>query len=301
MTSQTLTEWTRVLTETVSERTGDLYGASALTQAVSAILALHTWADVPDDLHPNPKAARLLIKAHRRRLAEAGRRVKKSATLDLDGFAAMVLRCDTSTLTGLRDRLIIIWSIWAMTRRSEFADRVLPDAVIVPTKGVRLFFASSKTDQAAEGEWVSMPVRGDVLDPVTAYVEYRDALAAVGITTGKILRRIDRWGNIGDELSAESVNDIIQALAEAAGVAWDDEGNKLTAHGLRATGATLADEAGASDAVKRKQGRWSPHSKVADGYVRPRDEWNGNAMAKVPSIPAQRLESSDAVSLEGSQ
>ncbi|MEU4948052.1 hypothetical protein ACFYN3_01680 [Streptomyces lavendulae] len=288
MTSQTLTEWTRVLAETVSERTGDLYGASALTQAVSAILALHTWADVPDDLHPNPKAARLLIKAHKKRQADAGRRVKKSATLDLDGCAAMVQQCDTTTLVGLRNRLIVVWSVWAMTRRSEFADRVLPDAVVVPTKGMRLFFASSKTDQAAEGEWVSMPARDDLLDPVTAYTEYRDALAAAGITTGKILRRIDRWGTIGDELSAESVNDIIQALAAAAGVAWDDQGNKLTAHGLRATGATLADEAGASDAVKRKQGRWSPHSKVADGYVRHRDEWGGNAMANVPAVPAPR-------------
>lgn len=293
MTTQTLTEWTHVLTDTVSPRTGQPYGESALTQAVSAILALHTWAEVPEELHPNPRAARTLIKAHKRRLARSGRRVKKSATVDLAGFAAMVRQCDTTTLRGLRDRLICIWSVWAMTRRSELAARILPDAVVVPGKGVRLYFSDSKTDQDAEGEWVSMPARADLFDPVTAYTEYRDALAEHGITTGPILRRIDRWGNIGDALSAESVNDIVQAIAEAAGVIWDDDGHKLTAHGLRATGVTLADEAGASDAMKRKHGRWSPNSKVADGYVRPRDEWTGNAMAKVPTPEENHDEETD--------
>lgn len=281
MTTQTLTEWTRVLTQTPSKRTGKPYGDSSLTQAVAAILALHTWAEVPEDLHPNPRAARSLIKAHKRGLARSGRRVKKSATVDLEGFAAMVRSCDTTTLRGLRDRLVCIWSVWAMTRRSELAARILPDAVVVPGKGVRLFFAESKTDQEAEGEWVSMPARDDLFDPVTAYTEYREALARHGVTEGLILRRIDRWGNLGDGLAAESVNDIVQAVADSVGVLWDEEGRKLTAHGLRATGATFADEAGASDAMKRKQGRWSPGSKVADGYVRPRDEWKGNAMANI--------------------
>ncbi|AXE23530.1 hypothetical protein C0216_08695 [Streptomyces globosus] len=290
MTTETLTEWIRVTIDTPSEKTGESYGASALGQAVAAVLAAHTWSRIPIEQHPDPRPARLLIKAHKKRQAAAGCRVKKSATVDTAGFVAMVEQCDTETLTGLRDRLIVIWSIWAMTRRSEFSDRVLPDAVVVPRKGVRLFFATSKTDQGAEGEWVVMPRRDDVLDPVAAYTEYRDALAAAGITTGKILRRIDRWGNIGDELSAESVNDIIQALADAAGVLYDDNGVKLTAHGLRASGATIADENGASGAAIRRQGRWSPNSKVADGYIRPRDEWDGNAMASVPSMPAQRTD-----------
>ncbi|MER7336876.1 hypothetical protein ABT403_03330 [Streptomyces sp. NPDC000075] len=299
MTTETLTEWIRVTIDTPSEKTGAPYGASALGQAVAAILAAHTWSRIPVERHPDPRPARLLIKAHKKRLADCGRRVKKSATVDTDGFVAMVRECDTSTLTGLRDRLIIVWSIWAMTRRSEFSDRVLPDAVVVPRKGVRLFFASSKTDQGAEGEWVVMPRRDDLLDPVTAYVEYRDALAAAGITTGKILRRIDRWGNVGEELSAESVNDIIQARAEAAGVLYDDNGLKFTAHGARASGATIADENGASGAAIRRQGRWSPNSKVADGYIRPRDEWDGNAMAKVPVIPAPRAESDDLGQVAG--
>ncbi|MCX4783350.1 hypothetical protein [Streptomyces sp. NBC_01264] len=283
MTTQTLTEWTRVLSASISERTGNPYGASALGQAVAAVLALHSWAEIPEELHPNPKPARALIKAHKRGQAQAGRRVKKSATVDLKGFVAMVQECDTSTLTGLRNRLVVVWSTWAMTRRSELSARVLADAMVVPGKGLRLYFAASKTDQAAEGEWVPMPARDDALDPVTAYVEYRDALAVRGITSGAILRRIDRWGNIGDALTAESVNDIVQRLAAAAGVDFDEEGNKLTAHGLRASGATIADENGASAAAIRKQGRWSPNSKVADGYIRPRDEWSGNAMAKVPA------------------
>ncbi|MFB6518702.1 hypothetical protein [Streptomyces sp. NPDC056401] len=288
MTTQTLTEWTRVLTETVSERTGNFYSASALDQAVAAILALHTWADVPAELHPNAKPARTLIKAHKRGQALAGRRVKKSATIDLNGFVAMVEQCDTATLRGLRDRLICVWSVWAFTRRSEFAARIITDVVVIPGRGIRLYFAASKTDQAAEGEWVTMPARSDVLDPVTAWTEYRDALAAAGISSGFILRRIDRWGNIGGALTGESINEIGQALAAGAGVDYDHEGNKFTAHGWRASGASIADENGASSAVIRMQGRWSPNSKVADGYIRPKDEWKNNALAGIPAVPAPR-------------
>ncbi|MFB7353474.1 hypothetical protein [Streptomyces gardneri] len=293
MTTETLTEWIRVTIDTPSDKTGEPYGASALGQAVAAVLAAHTWARVPVDRHPDPRPARLLIKAHKKRLADSGRRVKKSATVDLDGFTAMVQQCDTTTLRGLRDRLIAVWSIWSMPRRKEFAARVILDVVVVPRKGVRLFFASSKTDQAAEGEWVTMPRRHDLLDPVTAWTEYRDALAERGVTEGAVLRRIDRWDNVGDALSAESVNDILQALADKAGVLYDENGLKFTAHGARASGATIADENGASAAAIRKQGRWSPNSKVADGYIRPRDEWDGNAMAKIPTIPAQRTNTTE--------
>ncbi|MCJ0868115.1 hypothetical protein [Streptomyces sp. AP-93] len=284
MTSQTLTEWTRVLTETPSPKTGASLSGSYIGIAIAAVRTLHTWKghDKPDDTQ-----ARMLLKAHKKRLSDAGRRVKKSAVVDLDGFTAMVQQCDTSTLTGLRDRLIVIWSIWAFTRRSEFAARNIPDATVMK-EGLVLYFSSSKTDQAGDGVDVKMPRRDDILDPVTAWTEYRTALAERGLTTGRILRRVDRWGNIGGDLKAESVNDIIQKIAAAAGVDYDENGLKLTAHGLRASGATIADEHGATGAYLRRQGRWSPTSNVAEGYIRHKDEWKNNAVANVPTIPAPR-------------
>ncbi|KJY37098.1 hypothetical protein [Streptomyces katrae] len=67
MTTETLTEWIRVTIDTPSEKTGEPYGASALGQAVAAILAAHTWSRIPVEQHPDPRPARLLIKAHKKR------------------------------------------------------------------------------------------------------------------------------------------------------------------------------------------------------------------------------------------
>ncbi|MDH6110222.1 integrase [Kitasatospora sp. MAP12-15] len=278
MTPETLTEWVRVMTETVSEKTGEVYGGTYISGGVAAIRSLHTLKGY--DGQPGTKTARMLLKAHIKRLRDAGRRVKKSAVVELDELAAMVEQCDPATLTGLRDRLILIWSVWAFTRRSELTARTLPDATVTK-EGLDLYFSSSKTDQAAKGETVTMPRRGDLLDPVTAWRDYRDAFALHGVTSGRILRKIDRWGNISDELSPQSVNLIVQKIAAAAGVDYDENGLRLTAHGLRATGAGLADENGATPGEIRKQGRWREKSIVADGYIRRK---GANALTNVPLV-----------------
>lgn len=56
-------------------------------------------------------------------------------------------------------------------------------------------------------------------------------LAAAGIETGSLFRKIDRWGHIGRRpLDAKSVNDIVKSRAKMAGLDPAD----YSAHGLRA-------------------------------------------------------------------
>ncbi|MGW1196605.1 hypothetical protein ACWD4B_12270 [Streptomyces sp. NPDC002536] len=130
--------------------------------------------------------------------------------------------------------------------------------------GLEFLIRSSKTDQESKGATVRLRRRDDVLDPVTAWCEYRDTLAAYDITTGRVLRRVDWLSNVGDGLSGEAVNDITQCLTEAAGCACDAKGRKVTSHGWRASGNSTAKRAGASGESRRAHGRWAPDSTMPD-------------------------------------
>lgn len=206
MTTETLTEWIHHLTRVVSERTGKPYAASSLDQAVAAVQSMHKIAR-----HPRPDAddARTLIRAHSKRLADAGRTTKKSAIVTDDQALDVAERIDPNTLTGARDRLLCALSYAAWTRRSELAALNLSDAWTTSSpKGVVVRFRSSKTDQDGKGAELFLPATGDALCPHAALTAWRTILAERGVTDGRLLRKIDRWGNISAELHPGSVNDI---------------------------------------------------------------------------------------------
>lgn len=300
MHPNTLTEWVRELCETRSARTGELLSGASLDQAVAAVRAVHTIADY--DGQPGTKDARRLIRAHKKKLADLGRRPQQAAILtpeqvvdcirvverDLRAAreAAQVAGRDEirAVLPHLRNRFIANGSFSAWTRRSELA--ALHRIDVVPTQsGIRGHVRTSKTDQEGEGRPITMNRRGDVLDPVTAWAEYTAALDALGITGGRLLRRIDRWGNVGEGLSGDAINDITRDIAERAGHAVDAIGRTVTAHSWRASGHTAAKRAGASLDARRRRGGWSPTSRTPDEvYDRDQDP-EGDVMQLVSLKP----------------
>ncbi|MDH6711330.1 integrase [Kitasatospora sp. MAA19] len=279
MTTETLTEWIHHLTRVVSERTGKPYAASSLDQAVAAVQSMHKIAR-----HPRPDAddARTLIRAHSKRLADAGRTTKKSAIVTDDQALDVAERIDPNTLTGARDRLLCALSYAAWTRRSELAALNLSDAWTTSSpKGVVVRFRSSKTDQDGKGAELFLPATGDALCPHAALTAWRTILAERGVTDGRLLRKIDRWGNISAELHPGSVNDISKKLVGAAGHDTDERGRTFTSHGWRASGRSAARAAGASAQAADEHGRWKPGSKAGEGYERDRGGLGDNPMSKV--------------------
>ena len=57
--------------------------------------------------------------------------------------------------------------------------------------------------------------------------------------------------------------------------------NEITAHSLRAGGATAAYRAGAPIATITRHGRWAEGSPVVLRYIRAVDKWKDNPMAGV--------------------
>lgn len=296
MHPNTLTEWVRELCDQVSEQTGQRLGGASLDQAVAAVRAVHSIAGYGG--HPDTKEARRLIRAHKRMLTTIeGREVKRSAIVTPEQAATCIKLIEhdlheakaaahatgtdpvRAALPHLRDRFIIAGAFASWARRSELAALNINDTLATDTGG-EWRIRSSKTDQEAKGRRQRISRRDDSLDTITPWREYVEALASCGITTGRLLRRVDRWGNVGDSLSGAYINELTKRITERAGCAVDELGRKVTAHGWRASGNSAAKRASASAESRRRHGGWSERSRLPDESY-DRDRGSGDPMASV--------------------
>jgi len=275
MTSQTLAEFIGHLRRTTSPRTGKPYSPATLNQAVAAIRTAHFRAGFEGQ--PYTRAALNVIKVHRRDRAQEGWRVKRAKPVTLDVLRLLLAQCDQDSLSGRRDAATLILGYGLMSRRSELAACQISQ-VTVTDDWVTVFIPMSKTDKEAHGEDVEIPRHlAPDIDAGAIVSDYLDGLAEFGITEGPLLRRIDKWGNVGASMTGASVNDIVKKLAKAAKLT---DAEKTTAHGLRAGGPTDAAERGVPVPFIAEHGRWSKNSTQVLTYVRPADKRRNNPLLR---------------------
>ncbi|MBP2478202.1 integrase [Crossiella equi] len=264
--------------ETLAEYVGHLAdagrGPSTVQQAMAAVSVRHDAAELPK---PNTKGALLVLRSLRRERADAGQRTKQAPPLTVEMLRKLIDATDTDSPTGKRDRLLLVLGLVMMSRRSELSALWIED-VTETENGLEVLVRRSKTDQDAMGEVVPVP-RGSHphSDPVRLLRAWLAVLAKKEITTGPLLRSIDRHGKIGTgQLTTDSISRIVQRLAVRAGL---PDAQRYTAHSLRAGGATAAYKAGAPVSAIKKQGRWK--SDVVNEYIRVTDRWRDHPMTDI--------------------
>ncbi|RAJ70313.1 hypothetical protein K378_01478 [Streptomyces sp. Amel2xB2] len=275
-TPQTLAQYVRHLTVTPSKRTGRTPAPSSIEQAIAVIRVAHKAAGYREQ--PDTEPALRILKGYKRRRTEAGTRKRKAPPINLAKVRALVLDCDPATLAGLRDRVIFVLGFAMMARRSELAGLYLEDIREDDEGDLTIFIRSSKTDQEGEGAEVIVPrgVHKDT-DPVRVVRAYCEALTERGITEGKLLRAINRWGQIThDAMSGDAINEMVQRRAARALPGGD--GLVYTAHGFRAGGAGEAYKNKAPISAIRSQGRWADGSPQVLEYIRAVDAREENPM-----------------------
>ncbi|MEV0584588.1 tyrosine-type recombinase/integrase [Nonomuraea sp. NPDC050310] len=267
--------------QTLAEYTAHLcargQAPASIEQALAAVRTMHRLSGHTGQ--PATEAARLALRAYKRRRAESGGRAQREAPpITIDALRAMVSACDLSTTIGLRDRLLLVLGLALMGRRSELV-ALNRDDVREAADGLEVTIRTSKTDKESRGETIAIP-RGThpLTDPVTAWRDWLHALDQAECSAGRLLRRVNRHSGIGPSLGADAVNAIVRDLAVRAGV---PSAHTVTAHSLRAGGATVAYAAGVPVAVIAKHGRWAPSSPVVLRYIRAVDRWRDNAMRNV--------------------
>ena len=273
MTAQTVAEFIGYLKRSTSPKTGKPYSPASLDQALSAIRTAHFRAGFEGQ--PQSRAARDIIKVHRQDRAREGWRPRRAKPVTLDVLRLLLARCDSGSLSGRRDAAILILGYGLMGRRSELA-AVTIDQVTVSDEWVTVFIPMSKTDTNAQGEDIDIPraIAPDI-DAGAVVSSYLEGLAERGITEGRFLRSIDVWGNVGDSMGGDSVNEIVKRLAKEAKLT---DAERMTAHGLRAGAPTDAAERGVPIPFIAEHGRWSKNSTQVLTYVRPADRRRNNPL-----------------------
>jgi site-specific recombinase XerD len=119
----------------------------------TAIAAAHRAQD-----HPNPcdsGAVDQILSGIRRRHGTPPER--RAAPLDLSPLEQVLAELDTSTLTGMRDRALLLLGFAAALRRSELVALDVEHLEFTTARGLLVRIALSKTDQERAGATVAVP------------------------------------------------------------------------------------------------------------------------------------------------
>lgn len=204
---------------------------------------------------------------------ELGVLQKGKTPLLLRDVQRMLEQC-ADTITGVRDRALLLLGFAGAFRRSELAGLRLEDLTF-PDDGLVVFLARSKTDQEGQGVKKAIPYGGHAATcPVRAVQAWIDLL---GVRTGPLFRRIYKDGRIGtNALSDRSVALIVKKTALAAGL----DPTRFAGHSLRAGFATQAAISGVSERAILKQGNWASE-KMARRYIRDANLFRDNAAGQI--------------------
>jgi len=242
-----------------------------LERRVSAIVVAHRQAGFALDRHA-PAIAEVL--AGLKRVVGTAPLHRKDP-LTGESIRAVVATLP-ATLSGLRDKAVILLGYAGAFRRSELADLRRGD-LCWTSEGVAVTLTRSKEDQYAEGRVKPIPYgTTEATCPVKALGAW---MKAAKLDEGPLFRRIDRHGNLSvygmsGEAVAAVVKRTVHNWARTTGVS-PDEADRLSfcvaGHSLRSGMITSASEAGASDwqimAVSLHKTRRSLQSYVRRGRL----------------------------------
>lgn len=180
---------------------------------------------------------------------------------------AMVRACNTTTLTGLRDRALLLVGWSGAFRRSELVGVTLENITTDDAgRGLMVSIYNTKTNKrgATEKQLDAQP-NDPELCPVRALNEW---LERAGITEGVVFQRLTKNGRLAGKLSARYVDIVVREYDRRAN--YDNNTGTpvgFSGHSLRAGYATQATIDNVPDALIRAQG-WSDNSTVVYRYQR---------------------------------
>lgn len=215
--------------------------ASTLQGRLSAISQAHKTASL--ETPTRSAAVHLVWSGIRRTIGTAQEGKAPTLVEDLRSMVAAMTprRGQTWRMLELRDRAILLVGFAGAFRRSELVAIDVHD-LDVSRAGVVIRQRRSKTDQEGHGRRIGIPngSRAETC-PVRALQAW---LAASGITSGPVFRRVNRHGQVlPRRLSGEAVAIVVKRRAAVVGLDPD----RLAGHSLRAGLATSAAAAGATE------------------------------------------------------
>jgi integrase len=210
-------------------------------------------------------------------LKKGERRGRGQATAASVKELRAVARACPDTLTGARDRALILTSFHYAARAQDPAGLLAGDVTLHP-RGLIVSVLTGKTKHSVRDAKIGY-AQDPPACPVRAWITYRERLAAEAdprwsAPDAPAIVGIDRWGNITGGMGPDSITRAISRISVRAGVtiAW-------TGHSLRIGLASSARAKGKDAIAIADQGGWARHSRSMNGYIQRAEGWDDNAAA----------------------
>ena len=185
-----------------------------------------------------------------------------------------IMQLIPATLTGSRDKAVLLLGFARAMRRSELVGLNVADLALAP-EGLVLSVNKGKTDQLHQGRKIGIPNgRNESTCPVRAMLCW---LEESRIVDGPLFCGVNQYGHVGStRLTDQIVADIVKKYVRAIG----KYSCKFSGHSLRAGFITSADMAGPSERSIQEQ---SGHKSllVLRSYIRDASNFRANAASKV--------------------
>jgi len=236
-----------------------------IEKAVGAIAHAHSRANVPSP-HGTARVTETMA-GIRRALGVAP---KQKAPLMADMLRRLCRKNALSTMACLRDRALLLLGFAGAFRRSELVALKVSDLAFTDG-GLEVTIRRSKVDQEGRGRKVGIPLsQSAAACPVRAV---RRWLKAAGITSGAVLRGVDRAGHVSRVgLTGRSVALIVKRAVVTLGL----DPALYAGHSLRSGLVTSAAKAGKSEwSIMNTTGHKS--SAMVKRYIRNASLFENNA------------------------
>lgn len=261
----------------VSDQADSGLNPSTIKRRVAAIGHFHRAAG-----HPAPTAlpnAGMLSKVMAGIRNEKGRRKNRKSPADAAALRNMLAEIKGDGLRATRDRAVLALGMAAALRRSELVALTERDIELV-AQGLKIFIEHSKTDQAREGDEISVP-EGTRIRPKALLLEWMTAAGLLDLPATPpnsapirpLFVRLTKADRLTDQpMSDKSVARLVKKYAAAAGY----DARLYSGHSLRS--GFLTEGAGQGATIFKLQ-EVSRHRtvQILSEYVRDADRFNNHA------------------------
>ena len=241
---------------------------STVTRRVSAITEAHKRNG-----YESPCSEWIVKNTMKRLRRELGTPARGKNPILVSDLKEMVAHCPP-TLSGIRDRAVLLFCFAGAFRRSELVSINIDD-LTSSDEGLVVLLRQSKTDQKREGRKVAIPFgKYPETCPIRALLHW---VESANLTTGPLFRSMTKFERPRtNRMSDRVVADLVKKYCALIG----KRESSFSGHSLRSGLATSAAIAGASEASIQKQ---TGHKSllVLRRYIRDGSLFRENAASKV--------------------
>jgi site-specific recombinase XerD len=215
--------------------------AASIRRRINALSTIYRLGRL-EDTTKDPDVT-LAMKRMHRKLGRAQRQAKPLTKLYLD----KMIEAQDDSPRGLRNKILLLMGYETMRRRAELVGFEFEDVTCLLNGKPALRLKFSKADQYGEGRLIEISAELNEL--------IKDWQALVG-EEGKILRSIDRYGNIGKKLEPSAISYILRQIQTNITQPSNKKPRQWTGHSFRVGAAVDLVESGYSIEQVMRKGDW---------------------------------------------